>query len=387
MFFSVNKFGEMVLSVNKINNFILFICFFSMGFLIFKLTILMFVFYFILNSEKIFKKKLAVPEFVVFIILLFLTILFYLISKVNGYYLDNIDKTEPIAVITFCLVGGLIFILSDFNEKKNIVISLIAGYGFYCLFVVAYNFYILDIASVYANVYNPFSQSYENSPKFANLLILFSILIFYSFKELDKFFLKILMIILFLFTFHMGIVTGSRSFLLVNFLFLLYFIIKSNKKYLLFFLSLIFPFVFIFFSNFDYEDFVVFQRLSEDGLESSRWDLYSAATTQIINHPFGGGLIDKNIFGTSWYHNFFLDIGRMSGIFPLICFAFIYGICLIRAFNSDDLFLKIMFFSCFLIMQQDVIFSGIYGIFIISFFLCILLFSQKNIPDLEETRF
>ncbi len=57
MFFSVNKFGEMVLSVNKINNFILFICFFSMGFLIFKLTILMFVFYFILNSKNFLEKN------------------------------------------------------------------------------------------------------------------------------------------------------------------------------------------------------------------------------------------------------------------------------------------------------------------------------------------
>ena len=125
-------------------------------------------------------------------------------------------------------------------------------------------------------------------------------------------------------------------------------------------------------------EYTVFQRLYEKGLESSRWDLYNNAIYSILNNPFGGIVIEKNIYGTTWYHNFFFDIGRIAGIFPLFYFILIYISCIFKVILSNDNFLKIIFFTVFLVMQQDVIFSGIYGVFIISFFLCLLTYSKAS---------
>ena len=209
---------KLSLDIKSINLIVIFICFFSMGFFIFKITLAMFCLYFLININRFSKYKLFKKECLLYFNFIFLIIFFYIVAKINGFYKEDFDVTEPLVVIIFCLFGGLIFLFSDYFQKKMIIISLIFGYGFYCSYTVFYNIYYLDVASVYANVYNPFTGSYENSPKFANFLIIFTVLILYLLKQSKNIFKKIIWFLFFIFIFQLGVFTGSRSFILINIL-------------------------------------------------------------------------------------------------------------------------------------------------------------------------
>lgn len=351
------------------------LAFFMIGFYQFKLSILLFLLCYLIGILNLSKIVLCKKEFYVYICFLFFTIILYTTAYLHGSFFKGDDKAEPIAVLTFLFLAGPIFLNKDILFKKKLLTSLVFGYGFHCLVCIIYNMVFLDQFNLYGNVFNPFTGSYENSPKYANLLLIFSIYVVLMYIEASNFF-KVFFLILLLIITYCGIATGSRTFLLFSFIGLLCVLFLSKNKILYFFIILL---LLIYASKFlDFNEFLVFQRISEKGIESSRWDLYSSGFQMLIEKPLGGGSVDYNLFNTHWYHNVFLDIGRISGIIPVLIFLFITLYCAYLAIKSFDYFSVVLFFIVILIMQQDVIISGIYPIFLIYVFLCMYISSAPH---------
>lgn len=62
----------------------------------------------------------------------------------------------------------------------------------------------------------------------------------------------------------------------------------------------------------------VAERFSEEGLESPRYEAWLYGLGHILEEPGGGIQLDRNLFGTRWFHNLWLDVARTSGLLAMI---------------------------------------------------------------------
>lgn len=379
------------LKIENIRNVIIFISFFFVGMRFFNYAILCFSLYFIFIFYQ--KNKFFLPKQVfVFVILNFLMYFsLVLFGNMNGRYDFSEFSGEISSVILFSILGSISFFYSSFNNIKFGVLGLLLGLVAYSLYALSYTYFILNLYSAYSSVWNPFASKFENSPSHAINVTMGAILFLYYLLEKKKLY-KFLSLVLLSVLIFFGIYSGSRIFLVML---PLSFVIYRFFKYRFFhnfYLMVLFIFIYLMFLDgldfYSGDDLNAFSRLLNQKLDSSgRFDLYNLGFQKLFENPFGGYLIDTSVYTTKWNHNLFFDIARMGGVIPFILMIlsvfFIFYFLFKNKNNLDGLFL-ILIIMLVLIVQQDVVFTGSYMLFLLYYFLGIGLIMSKAFRSYNE---
>lgn len=372
----------MKIKISSIEGYLSFIIFFLVGFYKFDYAIVFSILLLILLSRKLNNNVIFYNSNIPYLIVLYIGIfLFYIISFIHGMYDNYNNMGEILAVVIFIFLGYLFINLLEINKKHLVLAGLLFGLGSYSSYCLWYTYFELGQVSAYSKVWNPFLADYENSPPHAINIALLSVWCINSiFKR--RFIEKLFFIPLVIFLILAGLYSGSRVFLLIVLFSIVFNIVESKK--IIFPILLIIVFITIF-PFLDFSDFTTFDRLSSDGLKSQRFELYYLGLENLFYYPFGGYQVDKSTFGTVWLHNIFLDVSRMAGLIPLVLFLIFYiGVIkrILKYKKNIDKNLILIFLSSFVLMQQDVIFTGNFMLFICSIFSCFtILFytSEKRI--------
>ncbi|MEG0022447.1 MAG: hypothetical protein RR745_06245 [Bacilli bacterium] len=372
----------MKIKISSIEGYLSFIIFFLVGFYKFNYAIVFSILLLIFLSRKLNNNVIFYNSNIPYLIVLYIGIfLFYIISFIHGMYDNYNNMGEILAVVIFIFLGYLFINLLEINKKHLVLAGLLFGLGSYSSYCLWYTYFELGQVSAYSKVWNPFLESYENSPSHAiNIALLSAWCINSIFKR--RFIEKLFFIPLVIFLILAGLYSGSRVFLLIVLFSIVFNIVESKK--IIFPILLIIVFITIF-PFLDFSDFTTFDRLSSDGLKSQRFELYYLGLENLFYYPFGGYQVDKSTFGTVWLHNIFLDVSRMAGLIPLVLFLIFYiGVIkrILKYKKNIDKNLILIFLSSFVLMQQDVIFTGNFMLFICSIFSCFtILFytSEKRI--------
>lgn len=307
---------------------------------------------------------------------------------------DRMTLEDPIKLF---IVFMFILLLSGFllqNQSKRVQINLLSfyilGLGIETIIIAGYS-YLFNHNGIYGygNIYDPFSQKETNSPITSNnLSILASLLLFYLFNFSKQFLSKILIIFSLLVTITLAIFLGGRTFFIILFLALIYSSLRPitfNKIVIIILLLLIFTIGLNLFNELVSVDFILerFEKVHE----SKRLLHYQHGIKEFFTHPFGGYTIDQSIENTRWFHNIFLDMGRIAGWIPvsLYLLSLIYILLksskkIIFADNYYN-FAILMLLVSFLILQQDISIEGDYRSYIILFLSSICLLSPPILLD------
>lgn len=369
----------MKFNIQNIENILVFLCFFCMGF--YQFTYCIAIFFLLLIMFYIQRKLTLNTEYLRFFFLIFSGLIFlYLFSYFNGIYDNFENKGEVLAVFIFSIIS---FIVIAFGKNSTYIYSLVGcvfGLGIYSLYSLWYTKNELGFPTAYANVWNPFMEVYQNSPPHAINMALMVSVILILITNVKNLFVKSLFILFLLFSVYYGLYSGSRIFIIISILSLIFLILKKNElKYYISLGGIIILFSFYFMNLLDSEELTAFSRLTSEGLESRRFDLYGLGINNLFYYPFGGYQIDKSTYGTVWNHNFFLDVSRMAGFIPLLYFIAAIFYLMKKIYNNFGALNKdvLIILSCSLIlMMQDVIFTGHFMLFIV-FLICSLIIVQK----------
>lgn len=370
----------MKIKISSVEGYLSFIIFFLVGFYKFNYAIVFSVLLLLLLSRRLNNNIIFYNPNMPYLIVLYIGIfLFYIISFIHGMYDNYSNLGEILAVVIFIFLGYLFINLLELNKKHLVLAGLLFGLGSYSSYCLWYTYFELGQVSAYSKVWNPFLENYENSPPHAINIALLTVWCINSiFKK--KFVEKLFFIPLVIFLILVGLYSGSRVFLLIIFFNIILNMVGSKKIIFPIFLIIIFITIFPFL---DFSDFTTFDRLNSDGLKSQRFELYYLGLENLFYYPFGGYQVDRSTFGTIWLHNIFLDVSRMAGLIPLIFFLIFYIGVIKRTFKYKkkiDKNLILIFFSSFVLMQQDVIFTGNFMLFICSIFSCftILFYTSEK---------
>lgn len=366
-----------------IDNIFIFMTFFSMGFYQFQLTLLFFLISFLLLLRGFSKNTLNKDLFIYFYLTYSGVILFYLFSFINGMY-DNFNNIgEVAAVILFVLICFLLILIGKFQNYSSILNGFIFGLGGYSLICLWTTMYEIGQVTAYSKVWNPFLEVFQNSPTHAINLALLVTLLLINIKESRKIISKIFYVSLLFVCIYFGLYSGSRVFILISIISM--FFTFFNKKYLIsapFILFIAFVFFSLFEDFFEVDKLTAIDRITSEGSESGRYNLYKLGLNNLFVYPFGGYNIDSGTYGTIWNHNLFLDIARMSGLVPLFLIIFSYIFLFKKILKNLKIVNRnfLLIFVClFILMMQDVVFTGHYMMFILSFIISsILMVSLKG---------
>ena len=360
-----------------IHNILIFMTFLSMGFYQFNLTFLFFVISCLLLMENLNKKKLDKSLFIYFSLTYIGVILFYLISFINGMYDNFNNKGEVVAVLLFIVITFIILLFTKKDNHNAILNGFVFGLGGYSLVCLWSTMFEMNQFSAYGKVWNPFLQVYQNSPAHAINVALLVTMLLINIKNVKLLITKVFNILLLFVCLYLGLYTGSRVFVLIFLVSLIVTFFDKKFMALLPVIILLSYTVLSFFTDFiDLDSLTSLDRVTSEGSESGRYKLYELGINNLFKYPFGGYYIDNGTYGTIWNHNLFLDISRMSGLIPLslILLSFIF---VARKILSNFKYVNknyLLIFSClFVLMMQDVVFTGHYLLFILSFLISSLL--------------
>lgn len=68
------------------------------------------------------------------------------------------------------------------------------------------------------------------------------------------------------------------------------------------------------------------EKRVEEGMATSRYNLWLQGIYNIFENPLGGGRVDLSLESTFWFHNLWLDIVRVSGVVPLAYLLIFQGL-------------------------------------------------------------
>lgn len=305
-----------------------------------------------------------------------------------GY--DRMTSEEPLKLF---IVFLFIIIATGFliqNRPKKIQTKMltyyIIGFGFQASIIAGYSYLFNDGSYGYGNLYNPFTQEEINSPITSNnLSILASLIIFYLFNQ-SGFIRKFLLTLILLIVSGLGIFLGGRTFFIILFFALLYSVIRPltfNKLTIIFILTAGLLLVSTYISDFINIDFIL--KRFERGLESKRFLHYQHGINEFFKHPLGGYTIDESIEKTRWFHNIFLDMGRLGGWIPVGLFSLSLVYVALKAYkkmlfaDTHYNFAILMLLISFLILQQDISIEGDYRAYIVLYLSSIILLSPSKV--------
>lgn len=378
----------MNINKNNLNNQYLYFLFFLLGFNKFILYLPAAILYLLLLNKKWQINK----SFFLFTSLNILAIIFVFFL---GHNRMTLEEPLRLFIVFFFMIIVSGFLIQNKSQKIqiNLLYCYILGLGSEAITIAGYTYIFNDGSYGYGNIYDPFSQKEINSPITSNnLSILASLLLFYLFNFNKKFLSKILTTFLLLIIIALAIFLGGRTFFVILLFALLYSVSRPltiNKLVLIciFIISLLLASYYI--SDFINIDFIL--KRFEKGLESSRFSLYQEGFQKFWQYPFGGYSIDPPLT-TKWFHNIFLDMGRLAGWIPVILFSISLAYVVLKSYkkiffaNANYNFVILMSLVSFLILQQDTSIEGDYRAYIVLFLSSIVLLSNPSsyLNDLDK---
>jgi len=345
------------------------------------------IIYLSINKLKIEYISIDRKTFIFIILILFFLIPLYTIGY-DGVYLPN-PISAMFYILSLILIGGYALYYATPKSRCIAIIFFALGIFFENLCVALYSFYTDPKVYGYGNLISPFGDGEINSPSVSNSLAIGFVIFEYLLINSKSNSVKIISLALTIITFMMAIFLAGRSFIIIIFINTLFLsIYHKNFRNLLFILVLLTGLYITFFlSSIDLSSNLTdtFLRRLEMGIDSGRFPLLIQGSSELLLHPLGGFSVDKSIEDTYWFHNIFIDAGRISGWLPVLSlFAAIFIVVRRRIHTiSNDSFdvADIIFLTTLLLIQQDVIIEGDYKKFILFYFSClsILLIKSKKL--------
>lgn len=129
------------------------------------------------------------------------------------------------------------------------------------------------------------------------------------------------------------------------------------------------------------------ERVDKKKADSPRYQLWVNGLENIITHPLGGGKVDQKIDNVPFFHNFWLDTVRTSGVIPLVIILF-FQLYFLKTLK-DTFFLLSLFGVLFVFMieipmgnkQLFAFFLILYALGIKNFFLVKQLTAKAKIVN------
>jgi hypothetical protein len=378
--------------------------------------------------------KIAIPF--IFIILL---LLFFLKRKI--YFISNVFVLEFFLILLFIVIYLLfwddpsipvnasyfkdkqLYMLSElivistsvywilgFIDKPQRLLQLLSlftvGMLLKSLSIVLYTLFFAPYLLAFRQLLDPFSMAISNSPAISIMAVFAGIIGVNNLFESKKRFYKVIFnLILILGSILVMFLLQARSSIIifVSSVFLLLFFRLSLRNYL----KSIVLFTIISFVFFEVNSYLIesnenyaytyehtIERFENEKLESRRYEQWASAFQIIEEHPFGGGSTNKGIERTYWFHNLWLDVGRTSGILPMI-FILIYQSIIVFSLisrlivsPSDEIkFLLIFYLSLLMALFVEVALEGNIVLFVFHIFLGSLILRYlrltKNINHIK----
>lgn len=356
---------------HTLSNFLLILTALYMSIDIYLYIITLFIFLFVTPIKK--QIKIHLKNILLFIIVISFLLLFLLNSS-------QMTLPNPLlTIMRYCLLVFFIFYLSNFYE----IDKLIYFFFWLCIFTLLSAFIIsgysiyLNISSFrtlgYGHVYNPLHDVYVPSPKIALqiALCISYITLFFNTK-------KIIKIILYIISFATILYLQSRaSFLILLLLALspILYLIKNKRLLIIVLLFLSITLVLIIFKE---PNIVIDKyRITNSILESKRLLHWFDGINKLIEYPFGGFYIDKNIENVNYFHNIFLDSARIYGWFSIILLIGMFIIYFSTLIINNNKIYFLLFLINFMILNQDVIIEGNFLLFLIFYIASTILINQE----------
>lgn len=323
-----------------------------------------------------------------FLINLIFISLFLLPQYTIGYHQIELDNPilSMLSVMFSIFFFGIILQQLKPNIIKNCIILLIIGIGIDALISIIYSFLTNPIVYGYGLLYNPIYKTEINSPGAAlKTACLSSMLIWSMFQDFTmkrKFFFILGISALTFFALWLA----SRAYFVIIFIALVFSVLLNLKlknivRLILFGIIGLLLFTLLF-QNIDISIFNRLNRLDAN-LESPRFLLWKDGLRKLFTHPFGGFSVDQTINKVRWFHNIFLDAGRLAGWLPVIALLLFstYSFWLyLKKKNKFTFFAGFIFAIVFILMQQDVVVEAMVRFLVLIYFCAILLGKSRKNP-------
>lgn len=282
-----------------------------------------------------------------------------------------------------------------------LIVSYILGLGVVPLITAGYSYFFNEGNYGRGLVFNPVTGSTTNSPLVSNnLALLTSMLIYFLFK-INNVLLKTLVLACVGSLAFLGVFLGGRTYFIIISLAFLYQLLfgKHYKKIktLLTIIFLLMIFVLLFWeqATFLQEKINYLGNRFEAGITSGdvRFFLIADGFNQLLIHPLGGYEVDRSISSVRWFHNIFIDMGRLGGWIPVFLLVAFVVYVLLRSstrffvMRDTNRFFLMLFFLSFLLLQQDIGIEGDYRVLIVMVLTGLLLIRHKKpfkIADLDH---
>jgi hypothetical protein len=296
---------------------------------------------------------------------------FILVYTLGEDIFSNPYITRRIYISVFYLS---IFLLCAINEKWNthkmLIISFVFGLFSYSSIVVGYSAWLDPVEYGYKNLYNPFSQSIDNSPFYSNILVLGFSTALITFLLIKSKTIKILSSLTILLSVMSVLFIMGRTFLLIS-------IFSTTLVSLLHKRNKLFPFLIatilgsVFFTTLIYHsvlpdeavarfDKMFINRIDKliDG-NNPRYVLWLEGFTNIFDNPSGDFIPQEFTPKSKSFHNLWIDTVKYGGWLSLgiLLFINIITIITIKMSGTKENVMSYVFISVvtILLMSQEVV--------------------------------
>lgn len=376
-------------------NVLIFIAFFFIGSYWFKavpIALLLLLLVILLRFDKL--KAHELKSFNLHFSTLLLLLFFFFYFSFDGMNSFNYDLYSSIK-ITISMVIIFIFTYLSVKSMKDLYIILLAsslGILFKSAFILWYTVTYDPTLLLHRKLLNPFfiipkminSNGIAIGAVFSSVIAMLFLLSNKGIKT--KFFYLIIISIGLLIS---TILEARALFFILAIIFLVIILIKfSFKRYIKFLLisSILLTLAQLFSSTAVFEDSTLLntsfenleQRLNEKGAESPRYLLWIDGIENIFKYPFGGGKVDQSIDTVPYFHNFWLDIVRTSGVISLVVILF-FQLYYLKTFKN--LYSILLLIGTYLVFMIEVPLEGTRNLFL---FFLILYASNIKIYDIER---
>lgn len=280
--------------------------------------------------------------------------------------------------VIFMLPSLMFLYLGSLNRLGDIlsyaVISLVFSYS-----VVLYSY--LNGYAGYGELYNFFSGGLANSPTYVILILISTFICCERLRSSANFFGYLISFFLLAASFVACSVYMQSRFSLLALAAYIVYMIGFNIKFAAFF-SVILAVLVMSMDEGLAGILNSLSRANNSGLDSPRWLMWEYGFVEMFNKPLGG--IKAYESGTGyqgiWFHNIYLDIARVSGLFVVFYWIAIQiAFTVIACFSLDKKSLKLylmVFLFLSLAVFQDIAFEGFYNYMLYFFYIFGLALSR-----------
>lgn len=348
LFFVLYLLGFLILKRKELLQFFIFLIPLSNGPLLYYLNVVFAVLFLIKNMRHIKINRAIIVGFV-----LILWEAFHLLPNSFLGYNESIIKLLGFAL---CLIVTTIAISNDklSNNYISIIFSWCIGLASFCFILLIkyiYNYGLNNFTTavrrfgwIPASLDSASTSLLINPNALGKLVILTVFCLLTILKYEKKYTLKIVSLIICFILF--GLMSGSRSFLLVFFILTLLYMLeiminfKQNKKMVL--ITIITVILIAFFAINYMEDTLnmIYKRFQSEDISGTRFEIYKQYLNAIKSSPyiiFGSGMQDYNYKYnlTMSSHNFFIEVISIWGIVGLLI-VFLWFVSLYKSLNLNQ---------------------------------------------------